>query len=297
MPVVAGLVWTLAVTIDTSWLEAQFPDLTLFQPIGKGGQKEVFRAQTFAGNPVVVKVFHFGSNEDRALREIRAVVDLASPRVPGVLGFGKAPSPVGELVWVKEELVEGESLRQRLTRGPLSVAEAMMMARDLLEVLVLAERAHIVHRDVKPENILLATGGGAYLLDFGLARHLDLPSVTASTQLIGPNTPGYAPPEQFHNRKREIDSRADMFGLGVTLHEALTGTNPFLDGAATVVEVIHRVEHDALPPLPLSAAAPDELQQLIAAMTQRRPGHRPRTLAECRSWLKDAFQKLGLSWT
>jgi serine/threonine protein kinase len=282
-------------TISIRWLEAHFPDLVSFASIGKGGQKEVFKATRRSGGTVVVKLFHPGSDPGRALREIQAVKSLASDRVPEIYDYGTARSPVGDVIWVSEEYLEGESLRARLQRGPLDAADVMRIGSDILRVLVLAEGAHIVHRDIKPENILLCSANSvAYLLDFGIARHLDLPSMTASSAAAGPNSPGYSPPEQFRNIKRDIDSRADAFALGVTMYEALTGTNPYLAETSDRTEVERRVLARPLPPLPSTTQAPEKLRRLIVAMTRVRRNHRPDTLSECRDWLDEAIAQNGV---
>lgn len=280
-------------SISLPWLQAQFPDLRSFNSIGKGGQKEVFTATRSSGETIVVKMFHPGANSERALREIRAVQSLASDHVPEILEYGTANSPVGDLIWVTEEYVDGESLRARLQGGALDVSDVVRIGRDILGVLVQAEQAHIVHRDIKPENIQLASEDGAYLLDFGIARHLDLPSVTATSAMLGPNTPGYAPPEQFKNLKHDIDSRADEFALGVTLYEALTGTNPFWIGTSDPEEVVRRVEYSPLPPVPAAIHVPEQLRQLITAMTRVRANHRPDTLSDCLEWLNDSAEDMG----
>jgi eukaryotic-like serine/threonine-protein kinase len=105
---------------DPQWLEASFPDLRDLTLIGRGGQKEVLRGQSItAGDTVVLKLCHLGSDRQRILREISAAQQLASSHVPNIVGYGEANSPVGQIIWLIEEYVEGQSLRGVLGNGPL----------------------------------------------------------------------------------------------------------------------------------------------------------------------------------
>jgi serine/threonine-protein kinase len=162
------------------------------------------------------------------------------------------------------------------------------LALHVLEALADAERARIVHRDVKPDNIMRGTDGMFWLLDFGIARHLDLTSLTATAALGGLFTLGYAPPEQFRNKKREIDVRADLFALGVTIVECFTGKNPFHDGARDANEVIRRIESSPIVVPPISGDANAKLRDLIQALTQRRLDCRPASAAEALDWMREA---------
>jgi serine/threonine-protein kinase len=128
--------------------------------------------------------------------------------------------------------------------------------------------------------------GNFWLLDFGIARHLDLVSLTA-TAVFGVFTLGYAPPEQYRNKKREIDGRADLFALGVTMVECLTTKNPFRDGARDAPEIIRRIENTPLVIPPIAGDADGKLADYLRAMTQRRLDCRPASAAEALEWLKD----------
>jgi serine/threonine protein kinase len=108
----------------------------------------------------------------------------------------------------------------------------LRLGLHVLEALERAETVQIVHRDVKPDNIMCDGEGNFWLLDFGIARHLELSSLTPTASPFGKMTLGYAPPEQCRNVKGDIDSRADLFALGVTLHECATGRNGFFEPPA-----------------------------------------------------------------
>jgi serine/threonine-protein kinase len=139
------------------------------------------------------------------------------------------------------------------------------------------------------------SAGDYWLLDFGIARHLDLSSLTATSLPYGKMTLGYAPPEQCRNFKSEIDSRADLFALGVTMHECATGKNAFLDPPPRDhLELLKRVEQVVLPPVALPIAAKDSFRDLIATMTQKNRIHRPRTIGEAKLWLLEICESEGL---
>jgi eukaryotic-like serine/threonine-protein kinase len=164
----------------------------------------------------------------------------------------------------------------------------------VLEALAAAEAVRIVHRDVKPDNIISDPGGSFWLLDFGVARHPDLRSLTPTGLPFGKGTLGYCPPEQFRNIKPAIDGRADLFGLGVTLYECASGSNPFRAGARNDLEVLKRVERMALLPLRLSFGAGNEFRDLVDSMTQKRRDQRPASAAEALQWIQEICAKEGL---
>lgn len=201
----------VGVMVSTQWIEQHFPQLSNLQPLAKGGQKEVFSARHAVDGDVVLKLITPSSDGgERVRREILAVQQVKSARVPQVKEAGVLTSPEGrQLVWLREEKISGEPVRETVSRGPLQKDEVVRLGLHVLEALADAERARIVHRDVKPDNIIRGTDGQFWLLDFGIARFLDLTSLTA-TAFGGPATIGYAPPEQYRNHKREIDARRPL---------------------------------------------------------------------------------------
>jgi len=283
-----------ALNIDDVWLSQQFPDLRSLKRLVTGGQKSVYTATHPNDGEVVLKIIHISEDPERVRREILAVQKAACPRVPRILGEGKLQSNVGEVLWVREQRISGESLRAVIQKGPLGKDELLRLAMHLLEALADAEKVHIVHRDVKPENVIRDVGGRFWLLDFGIARHLDLTSLTGSHAAFGLGTAGYAPPEQFRNRKRDIDARADLFALGVTLYESATGRNPFRNGIRDNLQVLHNVERVALPPLQLPFDSAGEIAGFVTAFTQKRQNHRPLSIAEALDWVRDISKREGV---
>ncbi len=269
------------------WLAENFPEITAISPLGVGGQKWVFGGVHSLYGDIVLKLFHAGGDDGRAEREIAAIQNISCSRIPNIHTIGSVKGPHGEVLWIIEQRVPGVPLRHLILVG-LSDEQVLYITEHVLEALAAAETARIVHRDVKPENIQVdLVGKSAWLLDFGIARHLDLSSLTATDNIFGPCTAGYAPPEQFKNFKREIDGRADLFSLGVTMYEAIEGSNPYREGVRDAREMLHRTQTVALPALSRQIEPSGNFVDLIASMVQTRPDHRPGSVADALDWVKD----------
>lgn len=284
----------LLMSIDPKWLNAQFPELSNILPLDVGGQKSVFTASHNTHGKNVLKIFHPSADAARALREIQAVAAILSPRVPRILDKGIASSPTGDVIWFLEEYVSGQTLRKKLQAGPLSDTEILRIGFHVLEALKEAEARRIVHRDIKPENIIVVADGSAFLLDFGLARHLDQVSLTPTAALGGIGTVGYAPPEQFRNLKADQDSRTDLFAVGVSLYECVEGVNPFRQGARDGGEILHRVETTLLPPISRQIGNSNEFTDLVLAMSRPKLSHRPASIVEAYDWIKVICDREGI---
>lgn len=276
----------------TEWLSNTFPSIANLAPLGSGGQKYVFSGTHADYGAVVLKIFHFDTNPQRALREVEAIKSIANPRIPAIYELGTANSPVGEVIWFLEEYVPGVSLRQVLQSGAIDLVMTLQIGLYVMEAVSAAETARIVHRDIKPENIIVdAEGGRAWLLDFGIARHLDLQSLTATSDPFGVGTPGYVSPEQFRNLKSGIDNRSDLFSLGVTLYECLTGRNPYLDDVRDWREAMRRLEQQDLPALTIPSS---DMGDLLVAMTRRRREHRLISAKLALDWMRDICAACGV---
>jgi serine/threonine-protein kinase len=199
------------------------------QEIGRGGAARVFSARDRAGKVVALKVLHpqlaASITADRFLREIRVVSRLAHPRIARLLDFGE-----GEwLLWYVMEYVPGPSLSQHLERvRRASISDTLHIAHDVLAALSAAHLEGIVHRDVKPANIVLSPGG-AVLVDFGIAKAIaesGSDRLTRSGFAVGTST--YMSPEQISGTDA-IDARSDLYSLACVLFECLAGRPPFDD--------------------------------------------------------------------
>jgi len=209
--------------------------------LGRGGAARVFLAREPGGRRVALKVLHpellASSAADRFLREIRLAGTLDHPNIAPLLGSGEQ----GWAVYYTMAYVEGPSLRERLTTGPLGLDETRRLAADLLSALEHAHERGIVHRDVKPENIVLSSAG-AVLLDFGIARAVEqigAEQLTRSGITLG--TSSYMSPEQVQGL-RVLGPPTDLYALACVLFECLAGRPPFVHGNEFMVLRQHLTE-------------------------------------------------------
>jgi len=282
----------VSLQVDLGWLALQLPNLANLQPLAAGGQKQVFTATHANDGEVVVKLMHPGSDPARTERELGAATQVQARRMPHIFEHGQLIGNTGTIVWFREQRIPGQSLRARIQTNTLSHHELLRLALHVSATLVAAEAVGIVHRDVNPANIIVDLHGAFWLIDFGLARHLDLESLTATAAIGGWGTLGYAPAEQCRNDKREIDARADLFALGVTLYEAATGRNPYREGARDGFEVIRRISTQQLPRL--ASQLPDGLADLVATLAQPDLVHRCQTAREAHEWIRDLCDQEGV---
>ena len=232
--------------------------------LGRGGMGVVFLAtDTTLDRRVAIKVIHpelapHESITRRFLAEARTIARLRHPNIVTVHAAGSAG---GLLYYVMDE-VAGESLRQRLThQGRLPADEVARIVSDLAAALDAAGRAGVVHRDVKPENVLLdEVSGRALLADFGIARAVAAEAGSSSTgQGVAVGTPSYMSPEQAAGE--EIDTRSDIYALGVVAYEMLAGQPPFQGPHRVVVS-----KHIAERPVPIDRIRPETPRELGAAV-------------------------------
>ena len=246
--------------------------------VGQGGMAVVYRARdTTSERDVALKVILDERADDahqrrRLLREAEAASAIDHPAVCEVYDVSEDEGRV----YIAMELLQGETLRARLDDGPLDPLEALEHARALADVIAAAHALGVVHRDIKPDNVML-TDGGLKLLDFGIARQMEqhIPVSEAETALTREGavvgTPGYMAPEQMLGM--HVDERSDLFAIGVTLYAMLTGRLPF-DGH-TLIEIAVSVVRDT--PAPLSAhfgAAWPDLEHTVAMCLAKDPNDR-----------------------
>lgn len=191
--------------------------------LARGGQKVVFEAKHKKFGDCVIKLY-FQLNDPRSLREIQIEKNLNLSMVPKIYDTGTVEYENVETLYITEEKISGLELRKLLNQGMrFSLKDAVCFLEQGLNFIASIEEQGIVHRDIKPENIIRTDEGKIFFLDFGIARIIGADSLTRTEALMGPHTPGYAAPEQFNNLKKEIDSRADIFSLGVVTYECITG--------------------------------------------------------------------------
>lgn len=256
--------------------------------MARGGQKIVLDGVHNSYGETVIKLY-FQLNDPRSLREIQIERDLNLSMVPKIYETGTIEYEGTETLYIIEQKVKGTELRKVLESGKrFSLEEAVTFLEQGLEFIACIENKGIVHRDIKPENIIRADDGRIFFLDFGIARILGADSLTRTGAMMGPHTPGYAAPEQFNNLKKEIDSRADIFSLGVVTYECITGKNPFREGSINALEVLQKTETITPVQYSIKGDTQSQFMALLGAMMGKYPSRRPRTAKQAIDWLKVA---------
>jgi serine/threonine protein kinase len=213
---------------------------------------------------------HDRSYRDRFLREAQLAARLSHPRLVRVYDFGHDPDGRPFIVM---EYVEGGSLAETLARDGLLVpARVVAVARDCCSGLAYAHAAGLVHRDLKPQNLLLDLDGRVKIADFGIARSLDGTSLTLTGSVLG--TAGYLAPEQAGGA--QVSAAADIYGLGVTLHQLATGTMPGPDAPQALPEPVRSVVARCLDPDPGRRPSAEALSAMLdEPRTLAAPGNDP----------------------
>jgi eukaryotic-like serine/threonine-protein kinase len=256
----------------------------LGRELGGGGMSRVFVAdEVRLGRQVVVKVLSpelaQGLNIDRFEREIQLAASLQQANIVPLHSAGD----VNGLPWFTMPFIEGESLRARLGRGALPISEVVAILRDITKALAYAHARGVVHRDIKPDNVLLS-GGTAVVTDFGIAKAISAsrtegaPGATLTQLGTSLGTPAYMAPEQVAGDP-SIDHRADLYSLGCMAFELLTGQQPFGDRSPQKMLAAHLTE-----PAPAASArrpdCPPQLTTLVSRLMAKDPSDRPQSAVE-----------------
>jgi serine/threonine-protein kinase len=258
--------------------------------LGRGGMATVFLARDLKHDrPVALKVLHpelaASLGAERFLREIHLAARLQHPHILTVLDSGHVEvSGSPPLLWFSMPYIRGESLRDRLARETqLPVEDALRIAREAADALGYAHEEGFVHRDVKPENILLTAGGHALVADFGIARALSTRSggagddrLTETGLTVG--TPAYMSPEQASGG-RDLDARTDLYSLAIVLYEMLAGETPFAAPTAQAM-IARRFTETARPVRQLRDAVPETVEAALQRALARTPADRFSTASE-----------------
>src|ERR1044072_4326728 len=256
--------------------------------LGSGGMSTVYLARDETlDRPVAVKVMHreMSEQEDQLQRfrqEARAVAKLSHPNVVAVIDAGED----GGHPYIVFEYVEGETLKQRINRiGALGAQEALAYAIEIARGPTVPHARNMVHRDIKPQNVLIDSEGRAKLTDFGISRQLEQDGMTATGRVLG--TTVYVAPEQAMGHP--VDQRSDVYSLGVVLYEMLTGQVPFAADSQVGVAMKHVNEE-----LPDVQRRREDLSAAVALVVERgtakEPGRRYQQVGEMIDDLSTALE-------
>jgi serine/threonine-protein kinase len=247
--------------------------------VGSGGMGSVYRARDIElDEEVAIKTLRHQFVTDETLigrfkQEIRLARRLSHGNVVRTHDFGQWRG----VYYLTMEYVEGITVRELIdTRGRLEVSSTLAIGTQLSDALEAAHEQGIIHRDIKPQNLLLDADGVLKVMDFGIARLAEKTSTLTEAGLVV-GTPSYMSPEQLLSEV--IDVRSDLFAVGVVLYECLTATLPF-EADAPVALIAKILNEEPLPPSRLNPDIPDALSELIVALLAKDPADRVQTAAE-----------------
>ena len=260
--------------------------------LGRGAMGVVYKAtDPVLGRPVAIKTINMALERDgienyeaRFYQEARAAGGLNHPSIVTIYDVGKT----GDIAYMAMEFVEGVELRSLLSGGrPLPVAQALSIAAQVAEGLAYAHERGIVHRDIKPPNIMVTPGGSVKIADFGIARMRATESLTQTGMMLG--SPKYMSPE--HVLGKRADQRGDIFSLGIILYEMLAGAAPF--GGENVTALMYQIVNLA-PPAPSvrNPEVPELLDYVVAKMLAKSLEERYQSAAELAADLRECERQL-----
>lgn len=258
----------------------------LGEVLGYGGMSEVHRGlDTRLGRDVAVKVLRADLARDpqfqmRFRREAQNAAALNHPAIVAVYDTGEVQGEVGTLPYIVMEYVDGQTLREIVkSEGPLTQERVLDVMADVCAALDFSHRHQIIHRDVKPANIMITRAGAVKVMDFGIARALgEGQNVTQTAAVIG--TAQYLSPEQA--RGEAVDARSDVYAAGCVLFELLTGEPPFTGDTPVAVAYQH-VREDPRSPSQVNPAVPPALDAVVLKALSKNPANRYQSAAEMRS--------------
>ncbi|MFM8286816.1 MAG: protein kinase domain-containing protein [Planctomycetaceae bacterium] len=252
----------------------QFGDYELLNEVARGGMGVVYRARQVSLDRIVaLKMIlqgEFAGEEDviRFKREAEAAAQLAHPGIVPIYQVGQCD---GQHFFTMG-FIEGQSLKERMQRGPLVPREAAELLRKLAEAIAYAHRRGVVHRDLKPANVLLDAQGEPRVTDFGLARKLEQTGeLTRSNAVMG--TPSYMPPEQASGKSAGVGPEADIYSLGAVLYCLLTGRPPF-QAANPLDTLLQVIEGGPVSPRLLNPAIDEDLNAICLKCLEKNPADR-----------------------
>lgn len=270
-------------------------NLTCFEQLGlselvlikSSGQKLVYTALSPTNEKVILKVVKPDQDIERIKREIDILKGCHDFNTSIIFDDNVIDFEGEEYFYIIESFIDGVTLRDYIAHhGPLDYVEVGKFLNAMLNALEILEQRHLVHRDIKPDNIMRTTNGEYFLIDFGIARDLTKESLTDTSNRFGPHTAGYAPIEQINNEKNNIDSRVDIYAVGLIAYEMLTGRNPFLEGCENIVHVIRKIEQGDYLPLANDQKF-DAINEFIYACINKFRSRRPASAQDAYNWFKE----------
>jgi len=265
----------------------------IVEQLGQGGMATVYKAyHASLDRYVALKALHPAFNEDKTFasrfqREARVVAKLEHPNIVPIYDYAEHEGRP----YLVMKYIEGDTLKARLNKGPLSSEEINQIVDSVGSALAYAHKQGVLHRDIKPSNVLVATDGQMYLADFGLARIAQSGESTLSSDMIM-GTPQYISPEQAMGKK-DLDARTDLYSFGVMLYEMVVGQVPF--NADTPFSVIHDHIYTPLPlPHTVNPQVPESVERVLLKSLAKEREDRYEDVSILVQAFKDAWEEAGV---
>jgi serine/threonine protein kinase len=264
--------------VDIKDAEKMFPDYKFVRPLTPSEQKAAFQIQDKDGRMLCLKLIAPTYERDRLDREITALQSIDHPNVVRLVEYTFSSTQGQQRHYIIEEFVDGQDLQATLIPGkPWHLKDVALFFSSLCSGLSALREKGIVHRDIKPANIRVRHDGSPVIIDFGLARHLNLPDLTNTSEGAAFGTPKYFAPEQFDGTKHDIDHRTDLFAVGILLYEALTGESPFYNPKMTTIAQLRQAvcETNVHLAKPAFRALDKKWQILVSRLLEKDRAKRP----------------------
>jgi serine/threonine-protein kinase len=267
---------------------AAYPEYRFVTPLTASEQKAAFHVKDADGNDLCLKIIAPDYRVDRLEREIRALQLIAHPNVVRLVEYTFSSRPGSLRHFMVEDFVHGTDLSARLVAGEQwERQQAADFFAALFDGLSALDQKNIVHRDLKPSNIRVRNDGTPVIIDFGLARLLDLPDLTVTCEGAAIGTLHYFAPEQFVGTKHDIDPRTDIFAAGVLLHQALVGQHPFWRPGMSSQEFQDAVcNSEDYKSSGEFGVLPERWRQLMGRLLEKSRARRPRHAAQVSAILR-----------
>lgn len=227
------MTYVVEVDIAQGW----FPDYEFVETLTPSAQKCAFHVRDTSGRSLCLKLIAPDQALERVEREVLALQAVEHPGIARLIEYTSTTKDGCSLRYIVEEFVPGRDLSEVLDGNPWGLERIVRVFGRLCDALGALRDANVVHRDLKPSNIRMDTDGNPRIIDFGLARHLDLPDLTRTADGARIGTPLYFAPEQFDGTKYDIDHRTDLWAVGVLLYAAAIGVHPFHSANVSLAEL------------------------------------------------------------
>jgi serine/threonine-protein kinase len=271
--------------------QADYPQYTFLSQLTPSEQKAAFHVKDIQGHDLCLKIIAPSYNLDRLDREIEALQSISHPNVVRLIEYTKSSSSGRHRHYMVEEFIAGNDLGELLhPTEQWSRQNASLLFAALFEGLAALDRLNIVHRDLKPSNIRVRPNGSPVIIDFGLARLLDRPDLTSTSEGAAIGTLLYFSPEQCTGTKHDIDHRTDLFAAGVLLYQALTGSHPFWQNGISEDQFREAIcqSHDCLN-APEFLTLPRPWQIIVGRLLNKERAMRPHNATQ----VADILRRIG----